>query len=165
MGGKVEAQRWWSQSFYRKKTKERSDLRNKRGDLLNFKTVSPALFYPLLLNLFFSKNQVNSAANIKIQIWYLRMVVHTCNLSTQKAEPGESLRIQGQPGLWSEFKANLKTENVAQASILNKCGHIHHREFEPARDVTGICLSPILHLPSSALHLQKLWSFSDFFFF
>jgi hypothetical protein len=34
------------------------------------------------------------------------MVDHTCNPSTQEAE-ARGLRLHGQPGLHSEFKANL----------------------------------------------------------
>ena len=35
------------------------------------------------------------------------MVVHACNSSTQKAETGGSLGVQGQPELQSEFKTSL----------------------------------------------------------
>lgn len=37
----------------------------------------------------------------------LGMVAHVCHPSTWEAEVGESLQVQGQPGLHSEFKASL----------------------------------------------------------
>jgi hypothetical protein len=46
------------------------------------------------------------SCELEVPISELDMVVHTCNPNTWEAE-AEGLRVQGQPGLHSEFKACL----------------------------------------------------------
>lgn len=43
----------------------------------------------------------------------LGVVACTCDARTWKSETGQSLRAQGQPGLRSEFKAELQSETLS----------------------------------------------------
>lgn len=66
------------------------------------------------------------------------MVVQSFNLSTQEAEAGESLWVQGQPGLHSEF---LDSQGYTEKPCLEKKTKIKNSLILISKQVLTLCLT------------------------